>query len=224
MLLDRLIASLTPHGLIVLGGFHPTRRDGLPPGVSTVILVGNAGPAMWQAFAAARRDEPDPLDAWTRRAIDNALAEAGGKQAGFRALFPFEGPPYPPIQRWAQRAGIAFPSPLGMIIHPHHGLWHAYRAVMLADAVLELPPTPPSSHPCEACADRPCLAACPVEAFTGADYRVADCADHLRRESGAECLAGGCLARRACPVGRDQRYEPEQMRFHMARFLAARGA
>jgi len=40
-------------------------------------------------------------------------------------------------------------------------------------------------------------------------------------------MSGGCLARRACPVGQYYAYEPEQMHFHMLAFrksrLAARG-
>jgi hypothetical protein len=34
-------------------------------------------------------------------------------------------------------------------------------------------------------------------------------------------MSGGCLARRACPVGREYAYDPAQARFHMQAFLAA---
>jgi hypothetical protein len=34
-------------------------------------------------------------------------------------------------------------------------------------------------------------------------------------------VGGGCLARRACPVGQAHVYGPAQARFHMAAFLAA---
>ena len=35
-------------------------------------------------------------------------------------------------------------------------------------------------------------------------------------------MDGGCLARRACPVGTACRYAPDQMRFHMVAFRRAR--
>jgi hypothetical protein len=50
---------------------------------------------------------------------------------------------------------------------------------------------------------------------------VAACVGHLETPAGAECMAEGCRARRACPVGTDYRYEPAQAAFHMRAFLAA---
>jgi hypothetical protein len=94
--------------------------DGVAAG--TIVRVGNAALAMWSAFRNARESAQSqgPLDRWSRRVI-GALAE----QLGCEALFPFEGPPFMPFQRWAQRAETVFPSPLGMSIHPMFGLWHA---------------------------------------------------------------------------------------------------
>jgi epoxyqueuosine reductase len=66
------------------------------------------------------------------------------------------------------------------------------------------------------------LTACPVQAFSAAGYDVDACARWLRKPEGADCLGGGCLARRACPVGADYAQAPEQARFHMAAFFAAR--
>jgi hypothetical protein len=56
-----------------------------------------------------------------------------------------------------------------------------------------------------------------------AGYDVEACAGWLRRPEGRECMGAGCLARRACPVGRDFAQPPEQAAFHMRAFLAARG-
>ena len=63
--------------------------------------------------------------------------------------------------------------------------------------------------------------ACPVEAFAEGRYDVPKCVNHIAGPSGTECLTGGCLARRACPVGRDYAYAPDQARFHMEAFLRA---
>ena len=53
---ERFTINLANHGLIVRGGFHPTPADGVPGDPATLVLVGNVGPAMWQAFEAARAD------------------------------------------------------------------------------------------------------------------------------------------------------------------------
>jgi epoxyqueuosine reductase QueG len=139
-------------------------------------------------------------------------------------LFPFEGPPYWPFQAWAKRAAPVFPSPLGLLIHPDYGLSHSYRGALAFAQALDFPPPPPRDNPCTACSDRPCLAACPVGAFSPAGYAVEVCAQGLRMQVGAACLEAGCRAREACPVGREQAQSREQARFHMAAFLAARRA
>jgi hypothetical protein len=133
-------------------------------------------------------------------------------------VFPFQRP-YLPFQRWAMRAAACHPSPLGLLIHPDYGLWHGYRGALLFAAALELPPPDRRASPCDNCADRPCLAACPVGAFDAAAYDIPGCTRHLARAPEPDCMHIGCLARHACPVGRDYRYAPAQARFHMLAFL-----
>lgn len=72
-------------------------------------------------------------------------------------------------------------------------------------------------HPCDFCRDRPCLPACPVSAVTAAGFDLSVCRGHLRTPAGRSgCMAVGCLARNACPVGADYRYGDDQLCFHMA--------
>ena len=83
---------------------QPGGGSGLGPGTAAgvVALLGFAGRAGFAAFARSAEFQdgsPHPLDRWSRRVI-SALAEA----VGGRALFPFEGPPHLPFQRWALRA------------------------------------------------------------------------------------------------------------------------
>ena len=219
---ETITAALAAAGLQVRGGFHPRAADAVPPladgmRARTLVLVGNAGPALWAAFARRPAAAPsrDPLDDWVRL----ALADLAG-DLGAAALFPFDGPPYLPFQRWALRAEPVSVSPIGILIHPDYGLWHAYRGALVLAERIALPRRARRASPCETCADKPCLGTCPVSAFTPGAYDVAACVDHVTSEGGTDC-GSGCLARRACPVGRDYAYAPAQGAFHMAAFLRA---
>ena len=204
-------AALFPHGLILRGGFHPEPGEAGLEGAATVLLIGNAGPAMWHAFAPHRDDSPDPLNRWTRHVVEPLAAAFGA-----RPLYPF-GEPHWPFQRWAMRAENLFPSPLGLLIHPEYGVWHAWRAALLLPERVPLPARLADVSPCESCAAKPCLSSCPVGAFAASAYDVPACATHLASEA-ATCPTLGCHARNACPVGRDWRYPDAQIRFHMAAF------
>ncbi|MSP83898.1 MAG: hypothetical protein EXQ94_13540 [Alphaproteobacteria bacterium] len=223
-LLERVAAALAPHGLVERGGFAPVSADGVPPLVGgaetrTLVLVGDVGGRMWSAFSEARPTLPPahPLDAWTRRILDGVAQRLGAVP-----LYPFGGPPHLPFQRWAQRAEPVTPSPIGILIHPEFGLWHAYRGGLAFADAHELPPRRDAPSPCSTCRDRPCLTACPVGAFGETGYDVPACVRHVTGGAGADCRSGGCLARRACPVGREHANGPDQAAFHMTAFLAAR--
>jgi hypothetical protein len=221
--------TLAAAGLLARGGFHPGPGDGAPGNAATLVLVGNAGPALWRAFSKAtteqaRNHDRHPLDQWTRQVVGRAAADLGAQ-----VVFPFDGPPYPPFQSWALKAGGVHVSPIGPLIHPKYGLWHAYRGALLFADRLVLPEVADAPSPCDGCAAKPCLTTCPVGAFkpgagaARARYDVPACVGHVGGARGGDCLGGGCLARRACPVGRDHIYEPAQARFHMRRFVLAQG-
>jgi hypothetical protein len=216
-----LALRLAEHGLIVLGAFAPGAEDGVPPlsnglAARTVTLVGNAGPGMWNAFQAARREEPHPLDSWTRRVIEPLAAEFG-----LEAAYPFSGPPFLPFHAWGLKAGAFFPSPLPTAIHPRYGTWFGLRAALLSpktDPGLA-DPAPRPVNPCDGCADRPCLSACQSGAIGKHGYDARRCLDFLETLTGHACLMNGCHARHACPVGRDYAYGQAQAEFHMRAFV-----
>lgn len=220
---DCLKKRVQARGLMMRGGFHPAAEDGVPPladgsAPRTLVMLGGAGGSFWPAFRSSPEAEQPaiPLDAWTRRVADEL-----GEELGATALYPFGGPPYLPFQRWARRAEPVHDSPLGLLIHPEYGLWHAYRAALAFRQHIPLPERRAEASPCESCADKPCLAACPVNAFRGEGYDVPRCVGHISGAEGQLCLDAACLARRACPVGRDYAYGPDQARFHMSAFLRA---
>ena len=215
---ETLDLSLIPHGMVVLGGFSPVPEDHLPPladgsAPGAVTLVGNAGPAMWEVFEEARRDEPHPLNAWTRRVLGEIAAHFDAV-----AIYPFTGPPFLPFQRWAGRTGTIFASPMTPAIHPVYGTWFGLRGALLSELPLA-PSAPPAENPCDACTAKPCLHTCPVGAIHSGDLDAVRCLDHLESPIGADCVAMSCRSRRVCPVGRDWAYPPAQSAFHMEAFI-----
>ena len=214
-MIAELEAGLAAHGLSLLGGFAPEPGDAVPGDPATVLLVGNVGSAVYPHLQAApERNGPQPLDRWTRRVVAEVAAPLGAV-----CLFPFDGPPFHPFQRWAIRADGRFStSPLGLLIHERYGLWAALRAALLLDRPVALPRLEATGSPCRSCAGRPCLTTCPVGAFRPDGYQVAACRAHLGTLSGQDCMMGGCLARRACPVGREHTYERPHAAFHMRAF------
>jgi len=206
-------------GLALRGGFHPAAEDAVPGAPGTLILVGDQGGRLWPHFKAARRDETDPLDAWTKRVLAPAAADLDA-----RVVYPFGGPPHHPFQQWAMRAEGLRPSPIGPLAHPEFGLWHSYRGALLFGGIIDLGPPPAVVHPCDGCAARPCLSACPVDAFGENGFDLPACLGHLRSAEGGECMTGGCRARRACPVGAGHAYGPEHQAFLAHSFLAAFGS
>jgi hypothetical protein len=219
---EQIATTAAGRGVAVRGAFHPTVEDGMPSSPGTLVMLGLVGRAQWPIFAASAEASDraaNPLDRWSRRIIDALAAELGAT-----ALYPFGGPPWLPFQRWAMRAEPVHRSPLGMLIHPDWGLWHSYRGALAFAQRLPLPIRVERPSPCDACAAKPCLHACPVGAFTLERYNVDACAGHIRGTAGKDCVELGCRARDACPVGADHRFAPEQANFHMRAFLASRNA
>ena len=188
-------------------------QDDLPEGVATLVLLGPLEPGFWPAFTASpeyRDDTPHPLDRWSLRVI-TGMAE----RLGATPFFPFGGPPYQPFIAWAKASGRAHSSPVGLLVHDTAGLMISYRGALGFAERIEAPAPPP--NPCETCQTRPCLTACPVDAFASGSYDVAACKTDLDRP-GNDCMTRGCAVRRACPVSRDYGRLEAQSSFHMRAF------
>lgn len=200
----------------VLGWFEPLADDKAARHAKFVILIGNAGPDMFRRFERERNPQSDLMDDWTRSVVDELARDVDAT-----AVYPFD-KPHQPFLTWARLSGAGYVSPLGLNIHPTYGLWHAFRAALLFPVVFDLPRHASGAHPCESCAAKPCLTACPASAFDGTSYNVARCGTFLNTEAGQDCMTGGCQARLACPVGKNYLYAPQQIDFHMRAFRKAR--
>ena len=209
---DQIAVLLAEEDLIVRGGFNFEPEEDAP--AKAVILVGHGGAGYWPHFAGWQRHNPhiaNPLDTWSRIVIDRVAVAVGAWTAYPNDL------PYLPFQQWAMRAEGLQASPLGILMHPRFGLWHAYRGALLFDREISIQAVATSNHLCGLCAEKPCLNSCPVGAFSGTDYAVERCRSHVRKE-GATCRDEGCIARNACPHDAS-RYPADVQAFHMEAFI-----
>ncbi len=185
-------------------------RLGLAILVSDDVLLLAPQPLFWRHFEQSSEfsdRDPHPLDRYSKHVI-NAL----GEEFGLDAVYPSDGPPFAPFIDWALKAEGVYLAPIGLLVHVEFGLWISFRgALKLAGA-----PKRSSVDPCENCA-RPCLNACPVEAFSHGEYDVERCRGYL--QSGSVDCWQGCLARRACPAAKIER-SVEQNTFHMKAFAS----
>lgn len=185
-----------------------------------VLLIGNAGPLLWQVIPQKWFDREHPIDDYSAATV-RRLVEQHFPDIEQTALFPYARPPYkaPPLQQLGRVAGWHHDSPLGTGINASHGLWFAYRAVVfLAQPLAQTESREPDSSPCLSCVSTPCVSACPAQAVqltTLPDMQLCG-TFRLRPQSMCEKT---CLARLACPVAVDFRYREGQIAYHYERSL-----
>lgn len=176
------------------------------------VVIGNTR-SLWPRFLPVLTTDhaPDPLDRYTEHHVESAtrgaLATRGAPE--HFAVYYVHRLDYPlagrdagavPIQRLAEVAGLAPIAPCHLSVHPQYGLWIGWRAVL----VLPMAPLPEgltTPTPCSGCT-RPCLDAL-ARALAPRDVFEAPSRRWL-------------AVRDACPIGRDERYDAAQIRFHYA--------
>ncbi|MDH4277623.1 MAG: hypothetical protein OEZ14_01570 [Acidimicrobiia bacterium] len=226
---DRIIAALTPYGLnrcralslsdvgaeVWLPGRRPDAWDpaGEPP--RTLILIGHGGRSLWEAVHGDPTFDfdgtPDPIDTWS---IDRSATALDRVVPSIERCLLYPAPDCPmDLVALGRAMGWHSASPLGLGIHHGFGLWSAFRALWLLDVTADLSPAPVASDVCIRCETHDCVAACPVNAVEfGRDFAVKSCLEH-RSKLNSEC-GETCLARAACPVGIEHRYDGDQMAYH----------
>jgi epoxyqueuosine reductase len=192
-------------------------------GFTHVVLVGSTGGAMWASMEAGGfLDRPHPVNDHAWAALD--LFEGELRAEGRRTLRAWPRPPGSPgpepsplkITRLGELAGWGKRSPLGIGMHPRHGLWVGYRGVILVDGEFEGQREPPAAHACDTCESTPCVTVCPPSAIEigGGKGIAADACFGERLREGAVCKTQ-CLARLACPQD-GSRYPAAQIAHHQA--------
>jgi hypothetical protein len=237
-LVTRLAASLTPHGLNLVGVTDAAAYDAAvparwaiaphAPGARSLLVIGNGGAGLWRAFRRRLDGDPwlaredNPLDAFTRIVVTDAVAPFVSELGRpLPIVFPFEsGPPALSFVHLAECAGLGRASLLGILVHPEFGPWIALRAALLLPFTCDAPRPAEGFDPCPTCVERPCIAACPAGAVGAEGWDVPRCGAHRLSAVGDGCDAG-CHARIACVLGPAHRYPPDSLAFHQA---YARGA
>jgi len=189
-----VIGRLAAAGLDLAAPFPEAGKLGL--------VVGNTR-ALWPRFRAwldGGPRGPNPLERYVAEAVRGAVS---GLACTVR--FAHHGPPWLPIQRIAERAGLAWLAPSNLCVHPVYGPWISLRAVVVADQA-----APPEPSPAPACG------ACP-HACLPAFERARATLDPSDPAGSARASWPAWLAvRDACPIGREHRFQEDHIRYGYA--------
>lgn len=202
--------ALPPETLATLGDTAPYRQ---------LILLGHGGRLLWERVQAANPTGDHPIDDYTRNVVARWFAEAlpGHRH---RLLYPDNTPTQRPIglQALGTLAGWHHPTPFMVGIDDEWGSWFAYRAALLADTDFLPFFQVDRRNPCSSCTAQPCVSACPAAAMANGHFDLKRCLSY-RQQPNSRCAAT-CLARLACPVGGEHRYDADQLRHSYGRSLA----
>jgi hypothetical protein len=176
------------------------RSDACLPGARGLVVAGSAGPAMWRRFREhmnadrTRWNEGHPLDRFVAAILtrgDAALEAAGVRFRRFEAAF--HATPRIDFVAMARLVGLGSPGPFGMLIHQQHGPWWALRGAWMVDAEVD----PPLHHrrACPGC-HAPCVGG---------------------QANSVGFAAATAEVRSRCVVGREARYDDDQIAYHYDR-------
>lgn len=183
-------------------------------GFRQLILLGHGGRRLWACVQQAALASEHPIDDYCIAAVDRWFAQDLPTHR-YRIVYPGDAPVG--LQTLGRLAGWHHASPFMIGIDAEWGSWSAYRAVVLADTDFRPSPAVDRAHPCQGCAGRPCIAACPADALADGRFSLEKCSRY-RLLPDSPC-AHGCLARLACPLGAEHRYDEAQIRHSYERSL-----
>lgn len=219
-LVQKIDADLSDFGLKIRSVKifdKPTKIEGFD--AKSVALIGHVGSAHWDCFEKwwsqdQNKELEHPLDEWSKWILRPVAKKYDGV-----ALFPSD-EPYYPFQNWALDSDNLSSSRINILINQDLGTWHGYRGAIAFDSVLDGQNSSIEALDlCASCIDKPCLSACPVNAFGSDNFLYSECQSYLATQVGeATCMEHGCAARNACPYGVKHKYKSPHMKFHMRAF------
>ncbi len=171
------------------------------PGARGLVVAASAGPRLWRGFldrvgdGRASWEEPHPYDRIVTELLgraDEALGAARVRSYRFEARF--DAPVAVNFVALGELVGFGAAGPFGLLIHPTFGPWWALRGAWLVDAEVE--PAAEGVPPCKGC-PAPCVGGW--------------------ENAGPGIALATPEARARCIVGRDWRYDDDQLAYHHAR-------
>lgn len=226
-ILEDRLGPLRDRGLNLVGYVSSTEFDRCQPkgrraserlpGCGTIVVLGSGGPTHWNELDEPR--DPERLASDTDRELAALTVELTERGRACSVVYPNDARPLSFVAL-GEMAGLGTVSPVvGLLVHPEYGLWVRLRAAILIAGETfghDLPkPVSASFQPCAECT-RPCVEACPANAYCaieGAD--MARCAEHRHRGG----CAHHCDARHACPIGGPHCFHHDEERMRHARSL-----
>lgn len=187
--------------------------------VRSLVLIGNVGPTMWEKIPPVYFDHEHPVDDYVRDVVYDCMSKYADP-ATWRLLFPGTDTNCPPLQSLGKAAGWHYDSPLGLGVNPRWGLWFAYRAVIALSIDLNPLIMLRTESPCVDCETKACVSQCPGKALTVGRLPDLGLCSEYRLRSESAC-AETCVARLACPVAADLRYDETQIEYHYRLALSA---
>ena len=191
-------------------------QGGVPLGDYThLLLTGHGGRLFWQKLQAVGMETADPVDTFSTQLTIQFITDYLGNPPHL-LLYPF-GDYLVPLTQLGEWVGWSHPSPIGQGISEQFGVWFAYRTAVLLNGNFPTTPRIQTTSPCQSCAEKPCITACPVGAAQEDTFHITPCVN-FRLSDHSPC-ADRCLARLACPVAPEHRYTLSQIQYHYTQSL-----
>jgi hypothetical protein len=188
----------------------PWRIEETCPGARGILVVGNAGKALWPRFRSSPEAalRSNPLDRYTARILREVTSRFG-EPRGFALYTEKRQDRYLPLVPLARRAGFGSPGRVGVLLHPLYGPWISIRGVLFIPDEVPIREAPPFD-PCTGC-PAPCADACHGGAVSEGGLEVTRC---FRAKILKSPCRTACDARSACIVGPEHAFPRDQIAHH----------
>lgn len=183
---------------------------------SQLILIGHGGKLLWRKIKDAKFQSDNMIDDFSYYHVEACLKKQVA-QADFEIIFPSK--TFLPLQSLGELAGWHHPSPFKVGINQQWGSWFAYRAVVLVKSNFSITEKIKEPSPCLSCNLKPCTLACPAKALENNSFNLERCIKY-RKQQNSSCK-NNCLARVACPIGKQHQYSQPQINYHYSLSMKA---
>lgn len=173
-----------------------------------ILLFAHGGQDLWNNVQPDLTSSKHPIDSYSIEIVKE-FCDHQPTISEHKVIYPGRKPLG--LQSLGKLAGWHHDSPFKVGINQEWGSWFAYRIAILADSDFETTRKWEAESPCVACSNKPCISACPAQALEG-DFLLQRCLDY-RKDPDSRCK-DRCLARMACPVAQEHRYEAKQIQYH----------